>query len=623
MLAAILSLPVSSYAFGKNPPLNNTSSPGQGTCASCHGTLTAGSGVTVTAPSSYTPGGAAVPITVTIPTSGGYELDVLTQSGNAQAGALAAGTNSGVSTVGAIQFVFSTVETTSWTFNWTPPATNVGNVVLYVAGGGHSPNFSNNQVMTPAAATGTAPSITSANSAAFTVGTAGTFKVTATGTPAPTLSESGALPAGVTFTAGTLSGTPTASGSFPITFTAANGTTPNATQSFTLTVNPAVSVNHAPAITSANSTTFTVGTAGTFMMMATGTPTPTLGETGTLPAGVTFSASTGVLSGTPTVSGTFSITFAATNGITPNASQSFTLTVNPAVTTTGALAASPSSLSFNYQMGGGTPSSRTLAITSTGGSTSYTATETDPWLSIAPKSGTNTPASISASVNPSGMAPGSYGAQINITAANGKTITIPVALTITSGSGGGDGGGGTPGNMNAQPFVSDPQSGALAAAWVDNMGTSPHNGSDPHNRALVLSKGTSASTNSWAGANIQNVTGMSLTELGFDFRAGIQCSTDAVHFLITTTDGTSHTLGGCTSSAVTAQSTAPTGWMRLRFDPGTASPAINPNDHVQSISLVLDKGSIAVIDNIYINNAFTGKGSSNSSSTSPSRSRDD
>ena len=330
ILAAILSLPVSSYAFGSNPPLNNTSSPGQGTCASCHGTLTAGSGVTVTAPSSYTPGGAAVPVTVTIPTSGGFELDVLTQSGNAQAGTLAAGTNSGASTVGAIQFVFSTVETTSWTFNWKPPATNVGNVVLYVAGGGHSPNFSNNHVMTPAAATGTAPSITSLNNTAFTVGTAGTFKVTDTGTPAPTLSESGALPAGVTFTAGTLSGTPTASGSFPITITAANGTTPNATQSFTLTVNPAPTVNHAPAITSANSTTFTVGTAGTFKVTATGTPAPTLTNSGTLPGGVTFTASTGTLSGTPTASGSFPITFTAATVQPPMPRRSFTLTVNPA-----------------------------------------------------------------------------------------------------------------------------------------------------------------------------------------------------------------------------------------------------------------------------------------------------
>ena len=59
-VAAILSVPVLLYSFGSNPPLGNTGAPGQGTCASCHGTLTSGSGVTVNAPSSYTPGGAAV-----------------------------------------------------------------------------------------------------------------------------------------------------------------------------------------------------------------------------------------------------------------------------------------------------------------------------------------------------------------------------------------------------------------------------------------------------------------------------------------------------------------------------------------------------------------------------------
>jgi len=79
------------------------------------------------------------------------------------------------------------------------------------------------------------PVITSANIAAFSVSTAGTFAVTATGVPAPGFSETGALPSGVTFSSGgVLSGTATTSGSFPITITAANGVSPNATQSFTL-----------------------------------------------------------------------------------------------------------------------------------------------------------------------------------------------------------------------------------------------------------------------------------------------------------------------------------------------------------------------------------------------------
>src|SRR5207302_6600685 len=98
---------------------------------------------------------------------------------------------------------------------------------------------------------------------------------------------------------------------YSITFTASNGVGSKATQSFTLTV------NQAPAITSANATAFTVGTPGSFTVAATGFPAPTLTETGTLPTGVTFNAGTGVLSGTPAAgtTGTYTITFTAANGV--------------------------------------------------------------------------------------------------------------------------------------------------------------------------------------------------------------------------------------------------------------------------------------------------------------------
>jgi serine protease len=88
------------------------------------------------------------------------------------------------------------------------------------------------------------PAITSAAGVTFTVGIAGSFPVTTTGTPGATVSESGALPAGVTFNGATatLSGTPAQGtvGSYTVTFTASNGSGTNATQSFTLTVNQAV-----------------------------------------------------------------------------------------------------------------------------------------------------------------------------------------------------------------------------------------------------------------------------------------------------------------------------------------------------------------------------------------------
>jgi hypothetical protein len=268
---------------------------------------------------------------------------------------------------------------------------------------------------------GVAPAITSANSTSFTEGTAGSFTPTATGTPTPTITESGALPSGVTFTGGALAGTPTVTGTFPITLTAANGIGSNATQSFTLTVNPpagfhvsttsipnpvvgtaysvqlqtsgggagtvvwkktslpkglalsstgllsgtpsvkavgpatvavtaslnkgtpvtasySVTVDEAPAFSpkAATAVSFNEGTASSFTVTATGNPTPTVSESGSLPSGVTFS--NGVFSGTPTVttnSATFNFTLTASNGVSPAASETFALTtVAPLVITT-------------------------------------------------------------------------------------------------------------------------------------------------------------------------------------------------------------------------------------------------------------------------------------------------
>src|SRR5205085_524964 len=142
------------------------------------------------------------------------------------------------------------------------------------------------------------PAITSTDHTTFTAGIAGSFAVTATGTPSPTLSKSGTLPAGVTFdvATGVLGGTPAAGsgGTYQLVFTAHNGAGSDATQNFTLTV------RESAAITSPPSTAFVAGNFGTFTVTATGNPSPTLSKSGApLPAGVTFDAPTGVLAGTP------------------------------------------------------------------------------------------------------------------------------------------------------------------------------------------------------------------------------------------------------------------------------------------------------------------------------------
>jgi hypothetical protein len=191
-----------------------------------------------------------------------------------------------------------------------------------------------------------APSITSASSTTFTTGTAGSFTITSTpGFPTSTATlqvsnVANAIPGVNLPSSGTgsinIGGTPTGSGVETFTITATNGAGLTATQNFTLTV------NQAPSITSVSSTTFTAGTAGSFTVTTQGYPNPALSESGALPSGITFTDNgngTATLAGTATVPGTSPITITANNGISPNGTQSFTLTVIPGPATHFAVSA--------------------------------------------------------------------------------------------------------------------------------------------------------------------------------------------------------------------------------------------------------------------------------------------
>src|SRR5215831_4944372 len=370
LVVAVLSIPVMVYAFGSNPPVPyyGTGAPGSlGTCASCHGTLTAGSGVIVTAPTTYTPGGAAVPMTVSIPATGGFQLAVLTQTGNAQAGTLLAGSQDVLTTLSGIQYISSTVETTSWTFSWTPPATNVGNVVVYVTGGTNVTNYSNSYVLTPAA---TPDFSLSASPATVAQGGSGKSTITVTPTSGFTgtvaFTASG-LPAGVTPSFSTTNATTTvltlsasstvATGTSTVTVTGMSGTLSH-TATFTLTVTAAApaadfSLSASPGtvmISQGKSQTSTItvtpisGFTGSVNLAASGLPTGVTPSFSANPATststLTFAASSTAATGSSTVtvtgtSGSLTHTTTITLSVSAVATPDFSLSASPATVPQG------------------------------------------------------------------------------------------------------------------------------------------------------------------------------------------------------------------------------------------------------------------------------------------------
>lgn len=208
------------------------------------------------------------------------------------------------------------------------------------------------------------PVITSASSAVFTIGVAGSFTVKTTGYPYPSLTASGHIPTGLTFVdngngTGTLSGTPQifVGGDFPITITAKNGVGSPVTETFVIIV------QQAPSFTNPNSATFAYGVTNSFTVTTAAFPAASIVEAGGLPPGVTFVDNhngTATLSGIPSAGGSFPLVLAATNVVTTT-QQNFALNVS-------GLNVSPQNLTFGTLYLNGT-STMTLTVTNVGPST--------------------------------------------------------------------------------------------------------------------------------------------------------------------------------------------------------------------------------------------------------------
>ena len=163
--------------------------------------------------------------------------------------------------------------------------------------------------------------ITTASLPASLQGSVYSGTVTATGgKPAYSfnLINSTVLPTGLTLnaTSGAISGTSRESGTFNITIRATDSTGIKADKSYNLIVAAAAALN----IDTTTLPQGVIGTAYSITLAASGgVPARTFSVTGTLPTGLTFSTSTGKLSGTPTAAGLTNLTFTVSDYSYPTA----------------------------------------------------------------------------------------------------------------------------------------------------------------------------------------------------------------------------------------------------------------------------------------------------------------
>jgi len=167
------------------------------------------------------------------------------------------------------------------------------------------------------------------------------FPLSATGGIAPyvwswTAAPGLVLPAGLSLSGSTISGTPSAAGSYGIVVTVTDSQSPagHTAVTYTLTINNPTP----PSITSTAPRAGSLNLPYTFTFSATGFAPLTWTKSGALPPGLLL-GSDGVLAGTPTKLGSYPITATVTDGVGQTSSEDVTIEIFPhGFKTTGSMA---------------------------------------------------------------------------------------------------------------------------------------------------------------------------------------------------------------------------------------------------------------------------------------------
>jgi hypothetical protein len=221
-------------------------------------------------------------------------------------------------------------------------------------------------------------------------------------------------------------------------------------------------------------------------------------------------------------SGNFTVTVSAANiagdGVPGNADttdQDFALVIyngTTAAPTQPTIGVNPANLSFTATAGGSNPANQTINVTNTGGGTlNFTVSDNAPWLTVSPASGT-APATLTASVDITGLAAGTFNGTITISAtgATNTPVSIPVTLTVNGAGGnelivnGGFEGGAAPWTLTGGAVVSTGGNHRSGTGYLILGGV--NNASQSAFQQITIPSGTSPSLNFWLNVTSAETT---------------------------------------------------------------------------------------------------------------------